>query len=223
MRQRHASRLIMLLIIGLLVAQVREKRDDVECYVNPHADRYQQVYDQGFTTDQEIRDIVWNDLVAEFNGQVWRATLDNIYHVIFMGGSRAELVLKQLRKPIGELWWIVTCEGGISWTVRDERDRWPPWHSVDTRNSASAYDVTVALNRLPKADLQHYRVEATIYVDMTIYGDDGYTYIHERQDAGEIGAKDWLAGHIIPKYWSTWHDRWQQREEQFQAAAEVDD
>lgn len=218
MRNRYASRLIMLLIIGLLVAQVLEKRDDVECYVNPHADRYQLVHDQGFATDQEIRDIVWNDLVTKFNGQVWRATLDNIYHAVFMGGSRAELVLKQLRNPIGEAWWIVTCEGGINWTVRDERDRWPAWHSVDTRNSESAYDVTVALRRLPKAELQHYRVEATIYVDTTIYGDNGYTDVYERKGAGEINADDWLAGLIVPEYWSAWHDRWQQREEQLQAA-----
>ena len=47
-KRKHASRLIVLFIIGLLLMQALEKRDDVECYVNPHADRYQLVYDQGF-------------------------------------------------------------------------------------------------------------------------------------------------------------------------------
>ena len=181
------------------------------------ADRYQLVYERGFATDREISDIVWNELVAEFNGQEWLAMLDNLYHAVFMGGSRADLVLKQLRNPIGEEWWIVTCEGGINWTVRDERERWPWWYSVDTRNNNSAYDVTVALRRIPNEELQHYQVEATVYLDMRVYREDGYTDIYEHQDTGEISAADWLAGQIVPEYWSGWHERWQQREEQLQA------
>jgi len=218
MKTKLLSRLLLFLIIGLLIAQVLEKRDDVECYVYPHADRYQLVYDQGFVTDQEIRDIVWNALVTEFHGQQWRAALDNVYHAVFMGGSRPDLVLKQLRNPVGEAWWVVTCEGGISWDVRDERERFPVWYSADSRNSKSANDVTIALRRIPQEELQHYRVEATIYVDTLVYRDNGQTEIFERRDVGEISAEDWLAGRIVPEYWSAWHDRWLQHEEKRQAA-----
>ena len=171
-----------------------------------------------FATDQEIRDIVWNDLVTEFHGQVWWAMLDKVYHAIFMGGGRAELVLRQLQNPIEEAWSIVTCEGGISWTVRDERDRWPWWYSADSKYSESAYDVTVALRRIAKEELKHYWVEATVYLDTRVYGDDGYTDIYERHDAGETNAEAWLNGQIVPKFWSAWHDRWQQHFEEQQAS-----
>ena len=163
--------------------------------------------------------VVWNELLEEFNGQQWRVGLDNIYHILFMGGSRPDLVVKQLRHPIGEDWWIVTCEGGIRWSVHDERDRWPRWYSIDTRSlDASAIDVTLALRSIPKEELQHYSVEATVYLETIVYSDDGATEIFERRDAGEISAEAWLAGQIVPNYWSAWHDRWQQREEGLQAA-----
>ncbi len=220
MKSRHVSRFILLLIFCLLVRQAMERHEDLECYINPHADRHQFAYDQGLATDQEIRLVVWNDVFQEFNGQPWRVMLDNVYHTLFMGGSRPDLVVKQLQNPVGEDWWIVTCEGGIRWSVRDNRDRWPKWYSADTWNSESANDVTVALHTIPKEELQHYSIKATEYIETTVYNDDGYTEISERRDAGETSAEAWLAGQIVPKYWSTWHNRWQQRENQLQA---VDD
>lgn len=215
MRKKLTSWLIVFLIVIVFIANTVQRRDNFECLVLAHADRYQLIVDQGVATVQEIHDAVWTDMLAEYHNHTWRMHLDNVYHAIFMGGSRADHVLNRLRNPTDEARWNINCEGGIRWNISAvliDKSKSP----INSKDGKSVYDVTVALSRIPKAELRHYFVNTFLHSDIRVYGHGVNRYIEEWRRVGTVNAEDWLAGQIVPEHWSAWHDRWRQRVEKLQ-------
>ena len=202
MKRVHATRIIALLIIVVLIWQYVEKRQDLQCYVRQLASRHEFVFKAGYASEDEIRAIVWDDTVADFHGQAWRASLDQIFQAIFMGGNRGQQVVAYLTNPsLDEPDFY--CEGSIEWTI---------WHDPDStilrRYSGSEiksfYRVTTALKAIPQEELRHYTVEA---VEWSFKGswDGGRGAMSSfSRDAGTVSAREWLDGKVVPDYWSGW-------------------
>ena len=99
MKRVYATRIIALLIIVVLIWQYVEKRQDLQCYVRQLASRHEFVFKAGYASEVEIREIVFKDTTADFHGQAWRASLDQIFQAIFMGGNRGAQVVAYLTNP----------------------------------------------------------------------------------------------------------------------------
>ena len=204
----HATAVIVLLIVVLSVMQIIDHRNALRCYVSQQAAKYQHV--QGFATADEIHDIVWEYTVADLDGQLWRARLDDLFHDIFMGGSRGLQVMAEMQNPADEFS-DVYCGGYIEWTI---------WNNLngavtETIDSASdmesVHNVTFALQTIPPEELWHYEVSAVEVSFQAIWSDEGNTWIQHRRPLGEVSAKDWLRGEIAPAAWAGWYAAWQAR------------
>ena len=206
MKRKVATRVIALLILVVLVMQVVEKRNDLQCYVMQQATRHDLVFTAGFATADEIREIVWNDTVADFHGQSWRASLDQIFHAIFMGGNRGNQVVAWLLNSADEPN-DFSCAGTINWAIWDDRD-FTVLENFSSSDIETWHAFTTALRAIPKEDLQHYKVSASDLSNKYSADERGSTSIWQHRDAGEASAQAWLRGDIVLEYWSAWYASW---------------
>ncbi len=209
-KRGHATAVIALLIAILAVMQAIDHRNALRCYVSQQAAKYQQA--QGFATADEIHDIVWEYTVADLDGQLWRARLDDLFHDIFMGGRRGEQVWAELQNPADEFS-DAYCFGYIEWRI---------WNNLngaitETINSGegmeAVHNVTFALQTIPPEELWHYEVSAVGASFQSIWSDERNTWIYHQRPLGDVYAKDWLNGEIAPPAWSVWYARWQELQE----------
>ena len=215
MKKRHISWAIAILIAGVLIWQVIDKRAAFQCYVLQQASLYKQVYDQGLATRHEIHELVWNDTVADFKGQDWRAALDRVYHELFLGGSRARQVMAELHDPADHPADLI-CGGYILWTIRDVRDSsvWQSFHEFDIE---SMRDLTAALDLIPPDELRHYKITVQVTTARLIRDDFGGISVSRTRDGGEVSADEWLRGNYVPEYWSGWYAAWLERDRESQS------
>jgi len=221
-RRGHTTRVIAtgvitLLLAAVLMTQAVDRSRALQCYVMQQASKHRLVYDQGFAAPDEIREIVWNHTVAAFDGQVWRATLDHIFHVIFMGGERGEQVVAQLGHPDGESS-DLHCFGYMGWAIRDSHndtdfDRFGGFDGFSGSGIEAVHQVTTALQAIPAEKLRHYRVEASDVSGSAIWSEREPVWTYRELDAGETSAQAWLRGEIAPSHWSGWYAYWQERQE----------
>ena len=206
----HATAVIALLIAVLVVMQAIDYRDALRCYVSQQASKYQQA--QGFATADEIHDIVWDYTVADLDGQLWRARLDYLFHDIFMGGSRGLQVMAQMQNP-AEFSSDGYCGGYVEWTI---------WNNIrgevtetigPASDMESVHNVTFALQTIPPEELWHYEVSAADVSFQSSWSDKGSTWIQHWRHLGEVSAKAWLNGAIVPPAWAGWYARWQELQE----------
>ena len=218
MKKVHITRAIGLLIIVVLIWQYVEKRNDLQCYVLQLASRHEFVFKAGYASEDEIRDIVFNDTVADFHGQMWRASLDQIFQAIFMGGNRGKQVVALLLNPPDDLP-DFSCEGSIEWTI---------WYNPDftvLRNYTgtgikSLHHVTTALQAIPQEELRQYEVAADLTYYSGSWNEGNTAWSGGSRDAGSVSAREWLNGKIVPDYWSGWYAAWL---EQWQKLQDLDD
>ena len=200
----YATRIIALLIAVLVIAQVAGKYSDLRCYVQQQASKYQEVYEQGYATGDEIHDIVWNHTLVDFDLHIWRVRLDDLFHAVFTGGIRGEQVIAEIENPDYDS----DCYGYIQWTIWDNRD----YSSLDLpfRSSAieAAHAITLALQDIPQEELRHYSVEAEDASYKLIWNESRGTTLNQYHNAGEVSAKDWLRGDIVPRNWAGWYADW---------------
>ena len=206
----HATRIIALLIAVLVIVNVAGKYDsDLRCYVRQQANKYRYVYEQGFATGSEIHDIVWNHTLADFDWHIWRVRLDDLFHAVFMGGIRGEQVIAKIENPD----YAANCYGYIQWTIRDNRD----YSSLDVPFRSSvrgAHEITLALQDIPQEELRHYSVEAEAVSYKAISNVGRIAKLNQYYDAGEVSAKDWLCGDIVPRNWAGWYADWLEQQDE---------
>lgn len=206
MKRVYATRLIVALIIGVLVWQYVERRNDLQCYVMQLASMHEFVFTAGYASEDEIRDIVWDDTVAVFHGQAWQASLDQVFHAIFMGGNRGQQVVAQLSNPPADSP-DFTCEGYIDWTI---------WHNPDFKvhgiysdeGIESLHQVTTALQAIAPEELRHYEVEADLNYTKSRWNEGNGDWSVGYRTIGTVSAREWLEGKIVPDYWSGWYESW---------------
>ena len=216
MKRVHTTRVIVLLIIGVLIWQYVEKRNDLQCYVMQLASRHEFVFKAGYASEDEIRDIVFNDTVADFHGQMWRASLDQIFHTIFMGGNRGNRVVAYLLSPRDD-YPDFSCEGSIEWTI---------WYNPDftvLRNYTgtgikSLHHVTTALQAIPQEELRQYEVKVDLTFFRRSWNEGIGAWSGGSRSAGTVSAREWLDGKIVPDYWSGWYESWLQGWQELQDA-----
>ncbi len=204
----HATAVIVLLIVVLSVMQIIDHRNALRCYVSQQAAKYQHV--QGFATADEIHDIVWEYTVADLDGQLWRARLDDLFHDIFMGGSRGLQVWAEMNNPADEFS-DVYCGGYIEWTIWNNLNGAVTETIDPASDMESVHNVTFALQTIPPEELWHYEVSAVEVSFQAIWSDERNTWIQHRRPLGEVSAKDWLRGEIAPVAWAGWYAAWQAR------------
>lgn len=209
----HATAVIVLLLAILSVMQIIDHRNALRCYVSQQAAKYQQA--QGFATADEIHDIVWDYTVADLDGQLWRARLDDLFHDIFMGGRRGEQVWAELQNPVDDFS-DVYCFGYIEWVIWDTRDDTTLERTWTSSGIEDVHDITLALQALPPEDLRHYKVYVKDISSQTIGDDETSTWIYQHRRGGEVSAKDWLDGGIVPSAWAGWYVDWQERWQELQ-------
>ena len=206
----HATAVIALLIAVLFIMQAIDYRDALRCYVRQQAAKYQQA--QGFATADEIHDIVWDHTVADLDGQLWRARLDYLFHDIFMGGNRGLQVMAQMQNPTDEPS-DVYCFGYIEWTIWDTRDDTTLERTWTSSGIEDVHDITLALQALPPEELRYYKVFVEDVSFQTIGDDETSAWIYHHRRGGEVSAKAWLNGAIVPPAWAGWYARWQELQE----------
>ena len=211
-KKGHATAVIALLIAVLAVMQAIDHRNALRCYVSQQAAKYQQA--QGFATADEIHDIVWDYTVADLDGQLWRARLDDLFHGIFMGGARGEQVWAELQNPADEFS-DVYCGGHIEWAAWDIRDDTTLEITWASSGIEAVHDITLALQALPPEDLRYYKVYVAESSFQAIGGDEISTWIHQHRGSHEndVYAKAWLNGAIVPPAWAGWYADWQELQE----------
>ena len=218
MKRVYATRIIALLIIVVLIWQYVEKRNDLWCYVMQQADRLESIFTAGHATAEEIRDTVWTDTEADFYGQAWRVSLDQIFHAIFMGGNRGAQVVAHLTNPPDDLPDFY-CGGSIKWTI---------WYDPDitVHRSYSGTDikpmrrVTTALQDIPLEELHHYEVAADLTYYKGNWNEGNSAWSAGSRDAGTVSAREWLDGKIVPDYWSGWYESWLEGWQELQDSGE---
>ena len=208
-KRGHATAVIALLIAILAVMQAIDHRNALRCYVSQQAAKYQQA--QGFATADEIHDIVWEYTVADLDGQLWRARLDDLFHDIFMGGRRGEQVWAELQNPADEFS-DVYCGGNIEWFIWNPRDYTILEKTWASSGIEDVHEVTMALQALPPEELQHYTVEVKDVSFQSVGGD----LIYHQRETGRVSAADWLRGGIAPPAWAGWYADWQERWQELQ-------
>ena len=209
MKRVHATRVIVLLIIGVLIWQYVEMRNDLQCYVMQRASNLEFVFAAGYASEDEIRDIVWNDIMTEFYGQAWRASLDQVFHTIFMGGNRGQQVVAHLMNAPADSP-DFSCGGRIEWTI------WWIYGSADmavykrysSAENKSLHDVTTALQAIPPEELQDYEVDAELTYFKSRWKNGSGDWSGFSRDGGTVSAREWLEGNIVPDYWSGWYESW---------------
>ena len=206
----HATAVIALLIAILVVMQIIDHRNALRCYVSQQAAKYQQA--QGFATADEIHDIVWDYTVADLDGQLWRARLDDLFHDIFMGGRRGLQVWAELKNPADEFS-DVYCGGHIEWATWDTRDDTTLERTRSSSGIEAVHDITLALQALPPEDLRYYKVYVGDFSFRSFGDDEASTWLYQHRRGGEVSAKDWLNGKIAPPSWTGWYARWQELQE----------
>lgn len=208
----HATAVIVLLIVVLSVMQIIDHRNALRCYVSQQAAKYQHV--QGFATADEIHDIVWEYTVADLDGQLWRARLDDLFHDIFMGGSRGEQVWAEMENPADEFS-DVYCGSYIEWTIWDIRDDTTSERAWTSSGIERVHEVTLALQALPPEELRYYKVYVEDVSFQFIGGDETSTWIYQHRGGHdvEVYAKAWLRGAIVPSSWAGWYAAWQELQE----------
>ncbi|MCY4072270.1 MAG: hypothetical protein OXG60_13315 [Chloroflexi bacterium] len=208
MKRVHATRVIVVLIIGVLIWQYVEKRKDLQCYVMQQADRLESVFKAGYVTAEEIRDSVWTDIETDFYGQAWRVSLDQVFHAIFMGGNRGQQVVAHLANP-PDVSSDFLCGGSIEWIIWYDPDA-TVYRDYSGTNIKPMHLVTTALQGIPPEELQHYQVE----VNLTYYSSNSYkgstTWSGGYREVGTMSAREWLDGRIVPKYLSNWYESWRE-------------
>ena len=218
MMKKLATRVIALLIVGILIWQYVEKRNDLQCYVRQQAAKLGFAFRVGYASEEAIREIVWHDTAAGFHGQLWRVKLDQVFQAIFMGGNRGAQVLAHLRHPPPDPPDLI-CDGYIDWTIWYEPDV-TVYRDYSGTDMKTAHLVTAALKALPQEELRHYAVRATEYTYRGSYFEGGGIGIYEFRDAGEVSAREWLAGDIVPDYWAPWYAAWRENWQERQATDE---
>lgn len=210
----HATAVIVLLLAILSVMQIIDHREALRCYVSQQAAKYQQA--QGFATADEIHDIVWDYTVADLDGQLWRARLDDLFHDIFMGGRRGEQVWAEMKNPADEFS-DVHCFGYIEWVIWNNREDMM-FRTIDSGEGMEAvHNVTFTLQTILSGGLQYYTVKAMDISFQSSWDESGGSaLIYHRRPLGEVSAKDWLNGEIAPAAWAGWYARWQERWQELQ-------
>ena len=215
MKRIHATRVTVALIVVVLIWHYIEKRNDLRCYVMQRASIHEFVFSAGYASEDEIRDIVWNDTKTEFYGQAWRVSLDNVFHAIFMGGSRGQQVVAHLTRPSDDLR-DFSCQGTIRWSIWNVLDN--TFHrDYSGTDLVKVHHVTIALQALEQNELRKYSVEVDLISYRDVYSEHGSTYIAHYRDGGEVSAHDWLDGKVVPEYWSGWYAAWLEQGQEFQA------
>lgn len=221
MKRVQATRVIMLLITAVFIWQFVDKRKDLQCYVMQLASRHAFVFKAGYASAQEIRQAVWNDTLAAFHGQVWRAKLDRMWHEGIMGGGRGDQVLALLRNPEDTPTGIF-CFGSINWKI---------WHDTAStvfreysgEDMKTLHQITTALQAIPPDELRHYEVTATVTYYESEWRDGLTAWSGVLRQAGAVSARQWLDGKIAPDYWSGWYADWQELWQALQADDDNDD
>ena len=209
MKRKHASIIIALLIAGVGLWQTVEKRLELQCYVFQQASIYRQAYDQGYARRDGIRKLVWQDILAEFGGQSWRAPLDNVFHEVIMGGTRADQVVRQVRFPLDPNP-DMSCDGFILWSIIDGRASDIIWNYRQDAGIESMYEISLDLGEIPKEELVHYSVVAESVLSKTIWDDAVMVSTTQTRFLGEVSARQWLNGIYAPDVWSRWYVNWRE-------------
>ena len=219
MKRRHIELLMVTLIVVLLAAAYLQKRHDLQCFVFQQASKHQQVFDDGFATLDEIRQVVADYTLERFNGGEWRANLDDAVHAVLMGGSRSELVAEELRDPAEPPsdW---RCFGDLQWDIYDSRGQPSFVDSAFGANLDALHEITAKLRDLPAEELAHYKVEAQDYALKSTWTADEEAWIHVSRIIGEVSAKDWLKGKILPEDWVSWYAAWREGNQETDANGE---
>ncbi|MCY4020449.1 MAG: hypothetical protein OXG39_13655 [Chloroflexi bacterium] len=222
MSKSRATRVILLLIIAVFIWKYVEKRNDLQCFVMQQADMLEFVFTAGYASEDEIRDIVWNDTMTAFHGQAWRISLDQLFHAIFMGGSRGQQVLRHLTNP-PDVSPDFYCEGLIEWTIWhkynfDDYDTW----SYSGTDITTIHQVTTTLQAIPDDELWDYEVGAHLQYYRIDWNEGNTVWSLSYRDAGSVSAALWLRGKIVPDYWSGWYATWLEQWQEFQATEDVE-
>ncbi|MDE2859344.1 MAG: hypothetical protein OXN94_15980 [Chloroflexota bacterium] len=206
MKKVHASRITVALIAAVLIWHYVDRRNDLQCYVMQLADMHEFVFEAGYASEDEIRDIVWNDTVAAFHGQAWRVKLDQVFHAIFMGGNRGQQVLNHLRNPPADPPEFI-CAGSINWSIWHDPDftEYRHYYGEDIK---SLHQVSIALQAIPPEELRHYEVSANLSYVRHSSHEGGSDWSSSYRYLGTVSARDWLEGAILPDYWAGWYESW---------------
>lgn len=209
MKRNHALIIIALLIVGVAIWHVVEKRLDLKCFRVQQGSIYLTAHVQGYATVDAIREQIWQDTVDEFHGQSWRASLDRIVHETFLGGSRAARVIRQVQFPLGP-YADFSCHGAIEWSIYDRR------HGELVRKGSfftgveTLHEITLALDDIPRDELKHYLVIAELVLNKTTGDDSRRTSVDHIRTLGEVSARGWLRGEYVPEPWSSWYLAWRE-------------
>ena len=218
MKRSNATRAILLLIIVVFILQYVDKRNDLQCYVMQLASRLEFSFAAGYATEGEIRDVVWDDTEADFLGQAWRASLDQIFHAIFMGGNRGAQVVAYLINPPVDLPDFF-CNGSIEWTIWYDPDI-TAYRNYSGTDIKSGHHVTTALQAIQQDELQHYEVAAGLTYYKGSWNEGNGAWSGGSRDAGTVSAHEWLSGKRVPAYWSGWYEAWLEGWQELQDSGE---
>ena len=209
MKRKHAFIIVALLIVGIAVWHVAEKRLDLACYRVQQGSIYLTASGQGYATDEAIREQIWQDTVDEFYGQAWRASLDRFVHETFLGGSRADRVIRQVHLPVGP-YADFSCHGVIAWSIYDKRNGETIRKDSFFTGVETMHEISLALDDIPRDELDHFLVIAESVLNKTTGDDSGRTSVDRIRALGEVSAKAWLRGEYVPEPWSSWYLAWRE-------------
>ena len=217
MKRIHATRVTIALIVGVLIWHYVERRHDLQCYVMQQASNLEFVFAAGYASEEEIRDIVWNDTKTDLYGQAWWASLDNVFHAIFMGGSRGQQVVAHLTNAPADSTDII-CDGRIEWTIWWIYDsaEMAVYESYSGAEIKSLHHVTTALQAIPSEELHEYEVDAELTYFKSRWKNGNGDWSGFSRDGGTVSARDWLDGKVVPDYWSGWYVAWLEQGEELQ-------
>ena len=148
-------------------------------------------------------------MLAEFGGQSWRAPLDNVFHEVIMGGSRADQVVRQVRFPLDPKP-DMSCDGFIIWSIIDRRAGDIIWNYRQDAGIESMYEISLDLGEIPKEELVHYSVVAESVLSKTIWDDAVMVSTTQTRFLGEVSARQWLSGIYAPDVWARWYVNWRE-------------
>lgn len=209
MKQKHAFIIIALLIVGVAIWHVVEKRLELKCFRVQQGSIYLTAHVQGYATVEAIREQIWQDTIDEFHGQTWRASLDRIVHETFLGGSRADRVIRQVQLPLGP-YADFSCHGAIEWSIYDSRRGELVRKNSFFTGVETLHEITLALNDIPRDELGHYLVIAELVLNKTTGDDSHRTSVDHIRMLGEVSARGWLRGEYVPEPWSSWYLAWRE-------------
>ena len=208
MKRVHTTRVIVLLIIGVLIWQYVEKRNDLQCYVMQLARQATSSYFQSRICQRKMKFVisVFNDTRRRLSMEgMWRAIAgQNLSTRSSWVATAAQQVVTYLTEPPGRLSPDFSCGGSIEWRIWYDPD-------VTVHRSYSGTDikpmrrVTTALQNIPLEELQHYQVLADLTFHKGSWNDGIGAWSAGSRSAGTVSAREWLSGKIVPDYWSGWY------------------